>query len=81
MARRQVLVQLDDDLVDRLDELAAARGTNRSALLREGAIAVLSADAEAEADRRLLASYRRVPQDPGLVEAARHLAGQTGPTW
>ena len=36
MARREVLVQLDDDLVGRLDEIARVRGTNRSALLREG---------------------------------------------
>jgi len=43
MARREVLVQLDDDLVSRLDHLASERGTSRSELLRNGAIAVLEA--------------------------------------
>ena len=81
MTRRQVLVQLDDDLVDRLDEVARRRGTNRSALLREGAAAVLAADTEAAADRRLIEAYRRLPQDPELVEAAKHLAAHTGPAW
>ena len=36
MSRREVLVQLDDDLVDRLDKLAKTLGTNRSELLRRG---------------------------------------------
>ena len=43
MARRQVLVQLDDDLVARLDALAARRKVSRSELLRRGALAVLEA--------------------------------------
>lgn len=81
MARRQVLVQLDDALVERLDDLAERRGTNRSALLREGALALLDAEAEADADRRLVESYRLLPQDPELIEAARHLNAQTGPAW
>jgi hypothetical protein len=29
MGRREVLVQLDDDLVDRLDQLGAKQGTSR----------------------------------------------------
>src|SRR4051794_7390140 len=36
MARREVLVQLDDDLVNRLDALAAELDTSRSELLRRG---------------------------------------------
>jgi len=34
MSRREVLVQLDDDLVARLDHPASERGTSRSELLR-----------------------------------------------
>jgi metal-responsive CopG/Arc/MetJ family transcriptional regulator len=41
--RREVLVQVDDDLVDRLDRLAERQGANRSDLLRRGATAVLEA--------------------------------------
>jgi metal-responsive CopG/Arc/MetJ family transcriptional regulator len=81
MARREVLVQLDDELVTRLDELATAHGTNRSELLRRGAIAVLEADEIARADRDLQDAYRRVPQDPALVQAAKSLTARTAPAW
>lgn len=36
LARREVLVQLDDELVAQLDQLASRIGTNRSELLRRG---------------------------------------------
>ena len=81
MARREVLVQLDDDLVDRLDEIARARGASRSALLREGARAVIDADERAAADRRLIEAYRRLPEDPALIESAARLAARTAPEW
>ena len=81
MARRQVLVQLDDDLVGRLDEIAQVRGTSRSALLREGALAVITADERTAADRRLVDAYRRIPEDPVLTESAARLAAHTVPEW
>lgn len=81
MGRREVLVQLDDDLVERLDRLAEQQGTNRSDLLRRGAAAVLEAADQAEADCRLQKAYRRVPQDPAIVAAASRLAGHTVPEW
>ncbi|MGI8753421.1 MAG: ribbon-helix-helix protein, CopG family [Acidimicrobiales bacterium] len=81
MGRREVLVQLDDDLVDRLDRLADAQSTNRSELLRRGAAAVLDAAELAEADRELQDAYRRLPQDPAIVAAAAKLAAGTAPEW
>jgi len=81
MGRREVLVQLDDDLVERLDALAAQQGTSRSELLRRGAAAVLEAAEARAADRQLRDAYRRVPQDPAIVEAAGRLAGRTIPEW
>ncbi len=81
MARRQVLVQLDDDLVGRLDEIAQIRGTSRSALLREGAQAVIAADERMAADRHLVDAYRRIPEDPVLTESAARLAAHTVPEW
>jgi metal-responsive CopG/Arc/MetJ family transcriptional regulator len=81
MARRQVLVQLDDALVAELDALAARMGSNRSELIRRGARAVLDADADAAADRQMQAAYRRSPQEPDLVDAARRLAIETMPEW
>lgn len=81
MARREVLVQLDDDLVQRLDALAAELGTNRSALLRRGAQAVIGAEDLAAADRQLQGAYRRDPVDPALLESAHRLAADTASAW
>ena len=81
MARREVLVQLDDELVERLDELAAVRGTNRSELIRRGAQAVLDAESAADADRQMQLAYRRQPADPALLQSAQRLAARTTPTW
>ena len=81
MSRREVLVQLDDDLVDRLDAVANEQGTNRSELLRRGAAAVLEATDLAKADLELQDAYRRIPQDPAFVETAARLAAQTLPAW
>ena len=81
VARREVLVQLDDKLVERLDALAADLGTNRSELLRRGAQAVLDAEELTEADRQLRLAYRRQPADPALLQSARRLAAATAPAW
>jgi hypothetical protein len=81
VARREVLVQLDDDLVDRLDEIARSQGTNRSELLRRGAHAVIAADDQAVADSGLVDAYRRLPPDPLLVVSAKRLAAHTVPAW
>ncbi|MGH9165537.1 MAG: CopG family transcriptional regulator [Acidimicrobiales bacterium] len=74
-------MQLDDELVERLDRLARTEGTNRSALLRRGASAVLEAAELRKADRLLREAYRRVPQDPVLVASAQRLASLTAPEW
>jgi hypothetical protein len=81
MPRLQVLVQLDDDLVRRLDRLAEDLSVSRSELLRRGARAVLAATDLAGADRALIEAYRLQPQDPSIVEAAGKLAAETVPEW
>ena len=81
MARREVLVQLDDALVEQLDQIAENRGTNRSELLRRGARAVIEAEDLAAADRRLVAAYQRQPPDPALIQSAARLAALTVPEW
>lgn len=74
-------MQLDDDLVGQLDKVARRRGVSRSELLRQGARAVLEAEEMVAADGRLQEAYRRQPQDPALVDAARRLAAETAPAW
>lgn len=81
MSRKQVLVQLDDDLVARLDELATAMGSNRSELLRRGAAAILAVAEDQRDDAALAAAYRERPQDPLLIASAARLATETLPQW
>ena len=81
MARREVLVQLDDELVAELDALAQRVGVSRSALLRRGAVALLAADRLARADARLATAYRDQPPDGALLESSRRLAADTVGEW
>lgn len=81
MARKQVLVQLDDELVVRLDTLAEAEGVSRSDLLRRAATALLDARDEIDADRRLVEAYRRQPHDPELTDAFMRASLEGLPPW
>ncbi len=81
MARKEVLVQLDDALVARLDDLGERLGLSRSELLRRGAAAVLEAADLLEAYKGLVEAYRARPQDSKLVKAAARLARTTTPEW
>lgn len=81
VARKQVLVQLDDELVDQLDALAGRLGVSRSELLRRGAQAVLHVEDWAAADRELVRAYRRVPPDDALAESLSRLAAESAPSW
>lgn len=81
MARREVLVQLEDDLVARLDELAKRAGVSRSELIRRGATAVLDADELGRKDRELVDAYRKTPPDPVLLKASIRLAAENTPEW
>jgi metal-responsive CopG/Arc/MetJ family transcriptional regulator len=81
MARREVLVQLDDDLVTKLDEVAKRTEVSRSELLRRGALAVIEADEWALADKRLIEAYTKYPPDPALLEASQRLAAESALEW
>jgi predicted transcriptional regulator len=70
MTRQQVLVQLDTELVRRLDELAEAEHTSRSELLRRGAAAVLRTAQERADEQRHAEGYRRQPQGPDELDFA-----------
>jgi metal-responsive CopG/Arc/MetJ family transcriptional regulator len=81
MARREVLVQLDDDLVEQLDRIAKSLATNRSELLRRGAQAVIDIESERSFDAELVAAYKRKPPEVALVQAASKLAAKSVPPW
>ena len=74
VARKQVLVQLDDVLVGRLDRVASALDVSRSELIRRALDAYLDACDEAGEDALTVASYLRVPDDPAELAAFEALA-------
>lgn len=74
MARRQVLVQLDDAQVAALDGLAAASDDNRSELIRRAIDLYLRAAGEAVADVRYARAYERIPEDLDEFAALRSSA-------
>ena len=63
MARKQVLVQLDDAQVAALDHVATSLDENRSELIRRAIERYLEAVDEAVADLRYAEAYRRLPED------------------
>lgn len=81
MARKQVIVQLDDKLVAELDKVASREGVSRSELIRRAAAALLESRRIGALERRLVKAYTDVPQDPVIVETARRLAAETAPDW
>ncbi len=74
MARKQVLVQLDDELVSRLDIAAEALDRNRSELIREALTTYLDAAQAAAWDARTIRAYLKVPEDPAELEAFMRVA-------
>jgi predicted DNA-binding protein len=73
MARAQTLVQLTDELLAALDQLAVATGRSRSDLIREAIDHYLGSTAADEADRRIVDGYNQKPQeaDPWAEAVAR----------
>lgn len=74
MARKQVLVQLDDELVARLDSAAQAMDRNRSELIREALAAYLDGGREVAWDARTIRAYLDFPEDPAELEAFARIA-------
>ncbi len=81
VARKQVLVQLEDDLVRELDSIAADAGVNRSELLRRLVRNLVEAVDEAEADTELIAAYKAQPEDPEMLAVLNRLAAETAIDW
>ena len=74
MARKQVLVQLNEALLAAVDERAGQRKTSRSEIVRSALEAYLADGVEAEIDRQIVEGYRRIPppeSDPWAEAAAR----------
>jgi Arc/MetJ-type ribon-helix-helix transcriptional regulator len=73
IARRRILVQLDDARLAALDERAAASGRSRSDLVREAIDLLLQTGDAGVIDAAIVAGYARVPapeRDPWALEGA-----------
>jgi Arc/MetJ-type ribon-helix-helix transcriptional regulator len=73
MARRQTLIQLDDERLAALDERAAAAGRSRSDLVREAIDLLLGSGDAAAIDAAIVEGYGRAPapeRDPWAFEGA-----------
>lgn len=64
MARKQVLVQLSDELLTMLDRYARRRRVSRSQVIREAVESYTYDEREAEIDRSIVEAYTRIPQEP-----------------
>jgi metal-responsive CopG/Arc/MetJ family transcriptional regulator len=74
MARTQTLVQLSDELVERLDAYRAREGRSRSDVVREAIERYLTTNREAEIDRLLVEAYtRQPPEDVWNEQAAKQM--------
>jgi metal-responsive CopG/Arc/MetJ family transcriptional regulator len=80
IARTQTIVQLNEGLLARLDERAARESRSRSALIRAAIERYLEDELAAEADRRIVEGYSRVPQtaleDAWAEAGARDAVGE-----
>jgi len=76
MPRRQTLIQLNDQLLERLDDRAARERRSRSELVREALELFLAHDREAAVDRAIVEGYTRQPpsDDAWSHASARFLA-------
>jgi metal-responsive CopG/Arc/MetJ family transcriptional regulator len=74
VARKQVLVQLDDTQVAALDRLAVAADDSRSELIRHAIDLYLNARAEAIEDLRYADAYAMKPEDLEELAGLRALA-------
>jgi metal-responsive CopG/Arc/MetJ family transcriptional regulator len=70
MARTQTLVQLTDELLERLDSYRAREGRSRSQVVREAIERYLDADRQAELDRLIVDAYTRQPPEALWTEDA-----------
>jgi metal-responsive CopG/Arc/MetJ family transcriptional regulator len=79
MARKQVLVQLDDAQVDELDALLTSKDDSRSELIRRAIDLYLGAVRSQVEDLRYADAYERLPEDPGELDAMHAIAASNWP--
>jgi metal-responsive CopG/Arc/MetJ family transcriptional regulator len=72
MTRKPVLVQLSDELIEKLDRLGETQARSRSALVRDAVERYVAEESEDLLDRRMAEAYRAVPDDADFAAWADH---------
>lgn len=88
------MVQLNEELIERLDAEAASTGVSRSALIREAVEQRLAKSREAEITRQIVEGYTRIPQgtpdewgdlsamsERSSIEAMQRLDAEESSSW
>ncbi len=70
VTRTQTLVQLNEELLRRLDERAAREGRSRSSLIRDAIEKYLYDETKARIDREIIEGYERIPTTQEELEIA-----------
>lgn len=63
VARRQTVVQLNDELLSLLDDESGRLGISRSELIRRAIVDYLEDEREAAIDAAIIEGYTRIPQE------------------
>jgi metal-responsive CopG/Arc/MetJ family transcriptional regulator len=70
VARKPVLLQLSEELLERIDQLTATQGRSRSAVVREAVERYITEQSQALKDQQMAEGYRRIPDDEQFDEWA-----------
>lgn len=70
VSRTQTLVQLNEELLRRLDERVAREGRSRSALIRDAIEEYLADETRDEITRQIIEGYERIPTTEEEMEIA-----------
>ena len=81
MTMRTLHFRVDDDVIQRLDQIADEVSVNRSELLRRGVLAIIGAHERVVADQEFITAYQRAPQDVAFVHALQRAALDALPDW
>jgi metal-responsive CopG/Arc/MetJ family transcriptional regulator len=74
VTRTQTIVQLNEELLRRLDERAAREGRSRSALIRDAIEKYLYDEKRDEITRQIIEGYERIPETEEEIAIAEREA-------
>ncbi|MBI3798740.1 MAG: ribbon-helix-helix protein, CopG family [Deltaproteobacteria bacterium] len=78
-AKKIIQIPIEDDLLERIDETAAAMATSRAAFIREACKLRLQRIDNKKLDRRYMAGYRKHPEKTEWAETGATLLAQMLP--